>query len=80
MFYDKDHHDIVLFKSVLQILAYLMGLVPQNLEVMTKLRDRASNYEKLFSQSEIEGQPSLKLNISLLKPIIIMPRGTYSTE
>lgn len=45
-----------------------------------KLKDRASDYEKLFTQSEIEGQPSLKLDLSLSKPIIIMPRGTHSTE
>jgi len=69
-----------MLESVSQIIAYFMGLVPQNSGYVMMLKDRASDYEKLFSQSEIEGQPSLKLNISLLKPIIIMPRGTYSNE
>lgn len=64
----------------MQITAYFMGLVPQSSGYVMKLKDRASDYEKRFSQSEIQGQPSLKLDISLLKPIIIMPRGTYSAE
>lgn len=70
----------MIVKAFVQIIAYFMGLVPQTSGYVMKLKDRASDYEKLFSQSEIEGQPSLKLDISLSKPIIIMPRGTYSTE
>lgn len=66
--------------SFLQLTAYFMGLVPQSSGYMMKLKDRASDYEKLFSQSEIQGQPSIKLDISLTKPVIIMPRGTHSKE
>ena len=57
-----------------------MGLVPQSSGYVMKLKDRASDYENRFSQSDIQGQPSVKLDVSLSKPIIIMPRGTYSTE
>jgi vacuolar protein sorting-associated protein 13A/C len=45
-----------------------------------KLKDRVTDVEKLFTQSEIEGQPSLKIDLSLMKPIIIMPRCSHSTE
>ncbi|XP_024403056.1 uncharacterized protein [Physcomitrium patens] len=71
---------VFLNRFIQEIIAYFMGLVPQTSGYVMKLKDRASDYEKLFSQSEIEGQPSLKLDISLSKPIIIMPRGTYSTD
>jgi hypothetical protein len=63
-----------------QITAYFMGLVPQSSGYVMKLKDRATNYEKLFTQSEIEGSPSLKMDLALSNPIIIMPRATYSNE
>jgi vacuolar protein sorting-associated protein 13A/C len=47
---------------------------------LVKLKDRVTDVEKLFTQSEIEGQPSLKIDLSLMKPIIIMPRSSHSTE
>jgi vacuolar protein sorting-associated protein 13A/C len=33
--------------------------------------------EKLFTQLEIEGESSLKIDLSLIKPIIIMPRSSH---
>ncbi|KAG0557949.1 hypothetical protein KC19_11G167800 [Ceratodon purpureus] len=71
---------VFLNRFIQEITSYFMGLVPQSSGYVMKLKDRASDYEKRFSQSEIQGQPSLKLDISLSKPIIIMPRGTYSTD
>ncbi len=46
---------------------------------VVKLKDRVTNVEKLFTQSEIEGQPS-EDRLSLMKPIIIMPKSSHSTE
>ncbi len=66
---------------LVQVLAYGMGLIPPSSgEVLVKLKDRVTDVEKLFTQSEIEGQPSLKIDLSLMKPIIIMPRSSHSTE
>ncbi|KAG0604101.1 hypothetical protein M758_10G145000 [Ceratodon purpureus] len=71
---------VFLNRFIQELTAYFMGLVPQSSGYMMKLKDRASDYEKLFSQSEIQGQPSIKLDISLSKPVIIMPRGTHSKD
>jgi vacuolar protein sorting-associated protein 13A/C len=58
-----------------------LGLIPPSSgEVLMKLKDRVTDVEKLFTQLEIEGQPSLKIDMSLIKPIIIMPRSSHSTE
>jgi vacuolar protein sorting-associated protein 13A/C len=57
-----------------------MGLVPNNSKVVVKLRDQVTNSEKWFTTSEIEGSPAVKLDLSLRKPIIVMPRRTDSLE
>ena len=45
-----------------------------------KLTDQVTDAEKWFSTSEIEGSPAVKLDLSLTKPIIVMPRKTNSLE
>lgn len=57
-----------------------MGLVPKTKKSVVKLKDQVTNSEKLFTTSEIEGSPALKLDLSLRKPIILMPRRTDSHE
>lgn len=57
-----------------------MGLVPRNSNKVVKLKDQATNSEKWFTASEIEGSPALKLDLSLKKPIIVMPQRTNSLE
>lgn len=57
-----------------------MGLVPENAEGVVKLKDQVTNSEKWFTTTEIEGLPALKLDLSLSKPIILMPRRTDSLE
>lgn len=57
-----------------------MGLVPRNSNKVGKLKDQATNSEKWFTASEIEGSPALKLDLSLKKPIIVMPQRTNSLE
>ncbi|KAJ4961404.1 hypothetical protein NE237_021314 [Protea cynaroides] len=41
---------------------------------VVKLKDQVTNSEKWFTTSEIEGSITLKLNLSLKKPVIMMPR------
>lgn len=57
-----------------------MGLIPNNSKTFVKLKDQVTNSEKWFTISEIEGSPALKLDLSLRKPIILMPRRTDSPE
>jgi vacuolar protein sorting-associated protein 13A/C len=71
---------VFLYRFIQEITAYFMGLVPQSSGYVMKLKDRATNYEKLFTQSQIEGSPSLKMDLALSNPIIIMPRATYSND
>lgn len=64
----------------MQIVSYFMGLSPNNSKGLVKLNDQVTNSGKSFTTSEIEGSPALKLDISLRKPIILMPRRTDSPE
>lgn len=57
-----------------------MGLVPNNSKGVVKLKDQVTNSEKMFTTSDFEGSPALKLDVSLRKPIILMPRRTDSLE
>lgn len=57
-----------------------MGLVPSNPKDVVRMKDQGTNLEKWFTRSEIEGSPALKLDLSLKKPIILMPRRTDSLE
>lgn len=57
-----------------------MGLAPSNSETVVKLKDQVTNSEKWVTTSEIEGLPALKLDLSLSRPIILMPRRTDSSE
>lgn len=57
-----------------------MGLVPSNPIDIIRVKDQRTNTEKSFTRSEIEGSPAVKLDVSLRKPIILMPRRTDSPE
>lgn len=57
-----------------------MGLVPNNSVVIVKVKDQVTDSEKWVKTSEIEGSPAVKLDLSLRKPIILMPRKTDSLE
>jgi vacuolar protein sorting-associated protein 13A/C len=62
------------------VVSYFMGLVPNNSKAVVQLKDQVTNSEKWFTTSEIEGSPAVKLDLSLRKPIIVMPRRTDSLE
>lgn len=57
-----------------------MGLVPNDSKGVVKVKDQVTNSEKMFTTSDFEGSPALKLDVSLRKPIILMPRRTDSLE
>lgn len=64
----------------MQIVSYFMGLVPRNAESVVKLKDQVTNSEMWVSNTDIEGSPALKLDLSLSRPVILMPRRTDSLE
>lgn len=71
---------VYLNRFIQEIVGYFMGLTPKDSNNAVKLQDRVTNSEKWFTKSEIEGSPALRLDLSLNKPIIIMPRKTDSND
>lgn len=63
-----------------QIISYFMGLVPRNVDSIVKLNDNVTDSEKWISKTDIQGSPAFKLDLSLSRPIIVMPRSTNSLE
>ncbi|KAM7273545.1 hypothetical protein ACFE04_028209 [Oxalis oulophora] len=63
-----------------EVVSYFMGLVPNDAKGVVKLKDQVTNSEKWFTTSEIEGSPAVKFDLSLTKPIILMPRKTDSPD
>ncbi|KAI3918587.1 hypothetical protein MKX01_041907, partial [Papaver californicum] len=71
---------VYLNRFIQEIISYFMGLVPNNSKDVAKVKDRVTNSEKWFTTSEIEGSPAFKLDLSLRKPIIVMPQRTDSHD
>ncbi|KAF7828516.1 Vacuolar protein sorting-associated protein 13C [Senna tora] len=71
---------VYLNRFVQEVVGYFMGLVPNSPKGIVKLTDQVTNSEKWFQASEIEGSPAMKLDLSLRKPIILMPRRTDSLD
>uniref|UniRef100_A0A2P2MGT2 Uncharacterized protein LOC105636609 n=3 Tax=Rhizophora mucronata TaxID=61149 RepID=A0A2P2MGT2_RHIMU len=71
---------VYLNRFVQEVAGYFTSLVPNNSKGFIRLKDQVTNSEKWFTSSEIEGSPALKLDISLRKPIILMPRRTDSSD
>nr|XP_043638921.1 uncharacterized protein LOC122610015 [Erigeron canadensis] len=71
---------IYLNRFIQEVISYFMGLVPSNSVDVVKVKDHATDSEKWVKTSEIEGSPAVKLDLSLRKPIILMPRRTDSLD
>ncbi|KAL5230936.1 hypothetical protein ABZP36_029712 [Zizania latifolia] len=71
---------VYLNRFVQEIISYFMGLVPRSSDGVVKLKDNVTNSEKWVSKTDMEGSPALKLNVSFMRPIIIMPRETNSSD
>ncbi|MED6185793.1 hypothetical protein PIB30_060531 [Stylosanthes scabra] len=71
---------VYLNRFVQEVVGYFMGLVPSSPKSVVKVTDQVTNSEKWFSAGEIEGSPAVKFDLSLKKPIILMPRRTDSLD
>ncbi|KAM5573225.1 hypothetical protein ABKV19_012985 [Rosa sericea] len=71
---------VYLNRFIQEVVSYFMGLVPKNSKGVVKLKDQVTNSEKWFTTSDFEGSPAIKLDLSLRKPIILMPRRTDSLD
>ncbi|KAJ7944655.1 pleckstrin-likey (PH) domain-containing protein [Quillaja saponaria] len=71
---------VYLNRFIQEVVSYFMALVPNNSKGFVKLKDQVTNSEKWISASEIQGSPAVKLDLSLWKPIILMPRRTDSLD
>ncbi|KAL7609935.1 hypothetical protein Lser_V15G10156 [Lactuca serriola] len=71
---------VFLSRFIQEIISYFMGLVPNNSVAVVKVKDQVTDSEKWVKTSEIEGSPAIKLDLSLRKPIILMPRRTDSPD
>ncbi|KAK1306613.1 hypothetical protein QJS10_CPA10g01049 [Acorus calamus] len=71
---------IYLNRFVQEIGSYFLGLSSSNSKNIVKLKDQVTNSEKWFTTTEIEGSPALKLDLTLSKPIIVMPRKTDALD
>ncbi|KAG9452487.1 hypothetical protein H6P81_005391 [Aristolochia fimbriata] len=71
---------VYLNRFVQEVISYFMGLASGNSKSRVKLKDHVNNSEKWFTTAEIDGSPALKLDLSLKKPIIVMPRRTDSLD
>ncbi|KAL8101699.1 hypothetical protein AgCh_033550 [Apium graveolens] len=71
---------VYLNRFIQEVVSYFMGLVPKTTDDVVEVKDQVTNSEKWFTKSEIEGSPAVKLDLSLRKPIILMPRRTDSLD
>ncbi|VFQ66400.1 unnamed protein product [Cuscuta campestris] len=71
---------VYLNRFIQEVISYFMGLVPNNTKDFVRIKDQVTNSEKWFTRNEVEGSPALKLDVSLRKPIILMPRCTDSLD
>ncbi|KAK9266873.1 hypothetical protein L1049_027132 [Liquidambar formosana] len=71
---------VYLNRFVQEVVSYFTGLVPNNSKGVVKFKDQVTNSEKWFTTNEIEGSPAVKFDLSLRKPIIVMPRRTDSLD
>ncbi|PTQ34792.1 hypothetical protein MARPO_0076s0036 [Marchantia polymorpha] len=71
---------VFLYRFIQEITAYFYALATPQVQQVITVVDKVGGIEKLIQQSDIEGGPALKLNVSLDTPIIIMPRNSESRE
>ncbi|GFP96481.1 vacuolar protein sorting-associated protein 13c [Phtheirospermum japonicum] len=71
---------VYLNRFLQEVISYFMGLVPNNNKDVIQIEDQVTNSPKWLTRSEIEGSPAVKLDLSLKKPIIVMPQRTNSLD
>ncbi|CAI9095544.1 OLC1v1031527C1 [Oldenlandia corymbosa var. corymbosa] len=70
---------IYLNRFIQEVISYFMGLVPSNEIDVIKVKEQGADTEK-STKNAIDGSPAVRLDVSLRKPIILMPRRTDSLE
>ncbi|CAM6102066.1 unnamed protein product [Calypogeia fissa] len=71
---------VFLYRFIQEITAYFYALATPQVQQVIMVVDKVGGIEKLVQQSDMEGAPAVKLNVSLDTPIIIMPRNSQSQE
>ncbi|KAL2613699.1 hypothetical protein R1flu_025391 [Riccia fluitans] len=71
---------VFLYRFIQEIQAYFYALATPQVQQVITVVDKVGGIEKLIQQSDIEGGPAIKLNLSFDTPIIIMPRNSGSHE
>ncbi|XP_059444630.1 uncharacterized protein LOC132176414 [Corylus avellana] len=71
---------VFLYRFVQEITAYFMELATPHTEEAIKLVDKVGDFEWLIQKYEIDGAASLKLDLSLDTPMIIIPRNSMSKD
>ncbi|XP_078437793.1 pleckstrin homology (PH) domain-containing protein isoform X2 [Wolffia australiana] len=71
---------VYLNRFIEEMLGYFNGLGSTDSEGFVRLKDKVSDTEKWFTTAEIQGSPALKLDLSLNRPIILIPRRTDSPD
>eukprot|EP01018_Ginkgo_biloba_P025446 Gb_15429 [translate_table: standard] len=71
---------VFLYRFIQEITAYFTGLATPQAQQAIQVVDKVGGIEWLIQQSEIDGAPAIKLDVSLDTPIIIMPRNSMSKD
>ncbi|PKU86461.1 hypothetical protein MA16_Dca017022 [Dendrobium catenatum] len=71
---------IFLYRFVLEISSYFMGLATPHTEEVIKLVDKVGGIEWLIQKYEMDGATALKLDLSLDTPIIVVPKNSLSED
>eukprot|EP00897_Mesotaenium_endlicherianum_P006912 jgi/Mesen1/6249/ME000323S05384 len=71
---------VVLYRFIQEITQYFLGLAPQGESQPVKLSRGISEVESFFTQSEVAGQPAVKLDLSFSNPVVVLPRSSHDKE
>ncbi|KAL9249938.1 Intermembrane lipid transfer protein VPS13-like protein [Drosera capensis] len=71
---------VFLYRFVREISAYFMELATPHTEEVIKLVDKVGDFEWFIQKYEIDGSSSIKLDLSLDTPIIIIPKSSTSKD
>ncbi|KAI6692875.1 hypothetical protein NL676_020585, partial [Syzygium grande] len=71
---------VFLYRFVQEVTAYFMELANPHTEEAIKLVDKVGGFEWLIQKYEIDGSSSLKLDLSLDTPIIVVPKNSLSKD
>ncbi|KAH9312826.1 hypothetical protein KI387_027861 [Taxus chinensis] len=71
---------VFLYRFIQEVTAYFIGLATPQAQQAIQVVDKVRGVEWLIQQSEMEGSPAVKLDVSLDTPIIIMPHNSMSKD